>query len=173
MLVLAFWLLGIILIVMQTSLLPLFASLSGPPDFVYILITFISYRFAWIPGILLVFTLGWVMDVVASIHLGFYPFVCLLTFTGLKLFTNKSPIKEVTYQIPLVGLSYFLVQLFFFFSYSITLPEILAEWSWGKTIQRTALVVVSAIPLFLLFNKFYEFLLKRSMRTKPPRRRTR
>lgn len=173
MLVFVFWVLGIALIVMQTSLLPMFPTWAGPPDFVFILITFMAYRFAWIPGILLVFSLGWVMDVIASIHLGFYPLVCLITFTVLKTLTNKSPIKEVTYQIPLVGLSYFLVQMFYFFAYSITLPEMLPEWSWGKTIQRTILVIVSAIPLFLLFNTFYEYLLKRSLRAKPMRRRSR
>lgn len=171
--VFAFWVLGIFLIIIQTSLLPLFTTLAGPPDLLFILITFIAYRFAWIPGIMLVFSLGWTMDVVASIHLGFYPLVCLITFTMLKVLTNRSPVKEVTYQIPLVGLSYFLVQMFYYFSYSVTLPEMLPDWSWGKTLQRTTLVLVSAIPLFLLFNSYFEKLQLRTMRVKPPRRRSR
>lgn len=169
----AFWVLGICLIIIQTTILPFLPIWVGRPDFVFILIAFTAYRFAWVPGILLVFTLGWVMDVVASIVMGFYPLMCLLTFTGLKLLTNKSPVKEATYQIPLLGLSYFLVQMFYYFIYSLTLPELLLEWSWGQTIQRTGLVVVSAIPLFVLFNSFYEYLRKRSMRGKPPRRRPR
>lgn len=173
MLVIAFWGLGIFLIIMQTSYLPMFPTWTGPPDFIFIFITFIAYRFAWIPGILVVFSIGWTMDVVASIHLGFYPLVCLITFTTLKILTNRSPVKEATYQIPLVGLSYFLVQMFYYFVYSITMPEMLPEWSWGKTIQRTTLVIVSAIPLFLLFNSCYEYLQKRTMRVKPPRRRSR
>lgn len=173
MLVLTFWVLGIFLIVVQTSFLPAFPTWTGPPDFLFILITFIAYRFAWIPGILLVSSLGWVMDVIASIHLGFYPLVCLVTFSTLKVLTNKSPVKEVTYQIPLVGLSYFLVQMLYYFAYSVTLPEMLPEWSWGQTAQRTALVIFSAIPLFLLFNSLYENLRKRSLRAKPPRRRSR
>ena len=125
MLVFSFWLLGIVLIVVQTTLLQSLPLWLGRPDFVFILVAFIAYRFAWIPGIALVFTLAWIMDVVVGIHLGFYPLMCLLTFTALKFLTNKSPIKESTYQIPLVGLSYFLIQMFLYFSYSLTLPNII------------------------------------------------
>lgn len=173
MLFFPFWLLGIALIVVQTTLLQSLPTWLGRPDFVFILVAFTAYRFAWIPGIALVFTLGWIMDVVVGIHLGFYPLMCLLSFSGLKLLTNKSPIKESTYQIPLVGLSYFLVQIFLYISYSLTLPEYLPEWSWGLTLQRTALLVAAAIPLFLLFSSLYESLQKRSLRTKPLRRRPR
>jgi hypothetical protein len=99
--------------------------------------------------------------------------MCLLTFAGLRLLTNKSPIKESTYQIPLVGLSYFLVQIVFYFIYSLALPEDLPEWSWGLTLQRTALLVVATIPLFLLFISLHEYLQKRRLRTKTLRRRPR
>lgn len=173
MLVISFWTLGIVLIVAQTTLLPFLPLWISRPDFIFILVAFIAYRFAWIPGIVVVFSLGWVVDVVAGIYLGFYPLMCLLTFTALKLLANKNPIKESTYQIPLVGVSYFLMQMLFYFVYSLVLPEVLPEWSWGVTLQRTALVVVSAIPLFLLFNSLYESLEKRRLRVKPPRRRTR
>lgn len=168
-----FWVLGIVLIVVQTTLLQSLPVWLGRPDFVFILVTFTAYRFAWIPGIALVFTLGWIMDVMVGIYLGFYPLVCLITFTTLKLLTNKSPIKESTYQIPLVGLSYFLIQMFLYFAYSVTLPVDLPEWSWGLTLQRTGLVVAAAIPLFVLFSSLYEYLEKRRLRSKPLRRRPR
>ncbi len=173
MLFFSFWVLGIVLIVVQTTLLQSLPMWLGRPDFVFIFVAFTAYRFAWIPGIVLVFTLSWTMDVVVGIHLGLYPLMCLLTFTGLKFLTNKSPIKESSYQIPLVGLSYFLVQMSLYFVYSLTLTEDLPEWSWGLTLQRTALLVVAAIPLFLLFSSLYEFLLKRRLRAKPLRRRPR
>ena len=171
MLFLSFWVLGIALIVLQTTILQSLPLWLGRPDFVFILVAFTAYRFAWIPGIALVFSLGWILDVVVGIHLGFYPMMCLLTFIVLKLLTNKSPIKESTYQIPLVGLSYFLVQIFLYFFYSLNLPEDLPEWSWGLTLQKTALLVAAAIPLFLLFSTLYEYLQKRRLRTKPLRRR--
>jgi rod shape-determining protein MreD len=173
MMVLVFWLLGVLLIVLQTTVLQYLPLWLGRPDFIFIFVAFVAYRFAWIPGIFLVFTLGWILDVVAGIQLGIYPLMCLLTLTGLKLLTNKSPVKEATYQIPLVGISYFLVQMFMYFICSLSSPDLLPEWSWGVTLQRTALVMVSAIPLFLLCNSFYENLLKRQLRGKPPRRRRR
>ncbi len=173
MLFLTFWVLGVALIVLQTTLLQSLPLWLGRPDFVFILVTFIAYRFAWIPGIALVFSLGWILDVVAGIHLGFYPLISLLTFIALKLLTNKSPIKESTYQIPLVGLSYFLVQIFLYFVYSFSLPEDLPEWSWGLTLQRTALLVAAAIPLFLLFGSLCDSIQKRRLRAKPLRRRPR
>ena len=171
MLVFAFWVLGITLIVAQTTLLQYLPMWLARPDFLFILVAFIAYRFAWIPGILLVFTLGWIMDIVAGIHLGIYPLICLLTFSALKGITNKSPVKESTYQIPLVGLCYLLVQLLFYFVCSLVLPEELPEWSWLVALQRTALVVISSIPLFLLFNSLYEYVQKRRLRGKPTRRR--
>ncbi|BHH84345.1 rod shape-determining protein MreD [Desulforhopalus sp. 52FAK] len=171
MMVLIFWLLGVLLIVLQTTLLQYLPLWLGRPDFIFIFVAFVAYRFAWIPGIFLVFTLGWILDVVAGIQLGIYPLMCLLTLTGLKLLTNKSPVKEATYQIPLVGMSYFLVQMFMYFLCSLSSPDLVPEWSWGVTLQRTALVTVSAIPMFLLCNSLYEHLLKRQLRGKPPRRR--
>jgi rod shape-determining protein MreD len=173
MLFFTFWLLGIALIVLQTTLLQSLPLWLDRPDFVFILVAFTAYRFAWIPGIALVFTVAWIMDVVTGVYLGLYPLMCLLTFTALKLLANKSAIKESTYQIPLVGLSYFLVQMSLCFIYSLTLPDDMSEWSWGITLQRTALLVVAAIPLFLLFNSLYEYLQKRRLRAKPLRRRPR
>jgi rod shape-determining protein MreD len=173
MLFFSFWVLGIALIVVQTTLLQSLPLFLGRPDFVFILVAFTAYRFAWIPGIALVFTLAWIMDVVVGIHLGFYPLVCLITFAALKLLTNKIPVKESTYQIPLVGLSYFLIQMFLYFSYSMTLPEDLPEWSWGLTLQRTGLVVAAAIPLFVLFSSLFEYLQKRRLRAQHLSRRPR
>jgi rod shape-determining protein MreD len=173
MLFFSFWVIGIALIVVQTTLLQSLPLWLGRPDFVFILVAFTAYRFAWIPGIALVFSLGWIMDVVVGIHLGFYPLICLITFTSLKLLTYKSPIRASTYQIPLLGLSYFLIQMFLYFAYSLTLPEDLPEWSWGITLQRTGLVVAAAIPLFILFSSLYEYLQKRRLRAKPLRRRPR
>jgi len=171
MLVFAFWLLGVALIVAQTTFLQYLPIWLVRPDFVFILVTFIAYRFAWIPGLVLVFSLGWIIDVVAGIHLGIYPLTCLVVFAFLKGITAKRLIKESTYQIPLVGLCYFLMQIFFYFIYSVLLPEELPEWSWVVACQRTALVVVSAIPLFMLFNSLYEYIQKRRLRGKAPRRR--
>ncbi len=173
MLFFSFLVLGIGLIVFQTALLQFLPQSMGRPDIVFILVTFIAYRFAWIPGIILAFSLGWIMDVVGGIYLGFYPLMCLLVFAAIKMLTRKSPIKEFTYQIPLVGLSYLLAQMCFYFVYSITRPEVLPEWVWKSVVQRTILILLSAVPLFLLFNALYEMIQRRRMRSKSVKRRLR
>ncbi len=171
MLFFAFWLLGIALIVAQTTFLQYLPMWLVRPDFVFILVSFIAYRFAWVPGVLLAFFLGWTIDVVAGIHLGIYPLSCLIVFAILKVVTSRRLIKESTYQIPLVGLCYFLMQIFFYFAHTVLLPEEIPEWSWVVAVQRTALVVFSAIPLFVLFNSLYEYIKKSRLRGKAPRRR--
>jgi rod shape-determining protein MreD len=167
----AFWVIGIALIVAQTTLLQFLPDWLGRPDFLYIFIAFLAYRFVWVSGILLVFSLGWVMDVVTSIQLGYYPLVCLITFAVLKLLSDNKALKETTYQIPLVGISYFFVQMLLHFSYSVVSPENLPEWSWGRTLQQTALLMVSAIPIFVLCNSFFEYLERRLRMARKTKRR--
>lgn len=172
MLVFSFWVVGLVLIIAQTTLLEYLPFWLGRPDMLFVLVTFIAYRFAWIPGIILVFVLSWVLDVVASVYLGIYPLVCLLVFTALKTLTDKSPVKEFTYQVPLVGVSYLSMQIFLYVINAGLLPDLLPDWSWAEALQRTVLVTLSAIPLFVLFNRLYEFILKRRLRSTAPRRRS-
>jgi rod shape-determining protein MreD len=169
--VVVFWGIGLSLIVAQTTLLEYLPQWLGRPDLLFVLVAFLAYRFAWIPGILVVFSLSWVVDVISAIYLGLYPLACLAAFSALKSLSNKSPVKESTYQIPLVGLIYFLMQILFYFVNSLLLPDILPQWSWPGVFQRTVLVVLSAIPLFVLFHRLNESLLKRRLRGNAPRRR--
>lgn len=169
--VVVFWGLGLSLIVAQTTLLEYLPHWLGRPDLLFVLVAFLAYRFAWIPGILVVFSLGWIVDVVAAIYLGLYPLACLASFSALKSLSNRSLVKESTYQIPLVGLVYFLMQIIYYFVNSLLLPDILPQWSWQGIFQRTVLVVLSAIPLFVLFHRLNESLLKRRLRGNAPRRR--
>jgi rod shape-determining protein MreD len=167
-----FFFLGIILIVVQTTVFQLFPMWLGRPDLVYILVAFTAYRFDWLRGFILVYTLGWMMDVVSGMYLGTYAFQSLLVFFGLKLFTENSPVKETAYQIPLVGLSYFFVQLGFFFFYSVVLPGTLPNWSWNRVMRETIILVVATIPCFLLFNSLFEYFQRRRLSRKLLRRKS-
>lgn len=171
MLTFCFFVLGVILIVLQTTLLQFAPEGFGRPDFIFLLVAFSAYRFAWLPGIFLTFTLGWIFDVLVGLYLGIYPLECLLVFAGLKLITTNSPVKESAYQIPLVGISYFVMHLLVYFLTSFTLPDALPEWSWPRIIQDTLLLVAAAIPCFLLFNSLYEYIRKRALSSRRIRRR--
>lgn len=165
--------LGILLIVLQTSVLQMLPGDFARPDLVYLLVAFAAYRLPWLQGILLAFAVGWVLDVLVGFNLGVYPLQFLLVFVCLKFVTLNSPVKESAYQIPMVGVSYFLLKMMSYLFSSMTLQYNLPEWSWGSIIQQTLLLVIAAIPCFLLFNCLYEYLLNRAARSRPARRRVR
>jgi rod shape-determining protein MreD len=157
MLYVVFFTLGVFLIVAQTTFFPLLPGALGHPDFLYIVVVFAAYRFGWGTGLLYVYVLGWMMDVVSGIHLGLYPLENIVVFSSLKLLTENSPLKENTYQVPLVAVSYFLVQMIFYFLYSMIMPETLPSWSWNRIVQETFILLLATIPAFLLLNSVYEF----------------
>lgn len=152
-----FLLLGVSTIIAQATIFPLLPDWLGRPDFLYVLVVFAAYRFSWFHGLFLVFMLGWMMDVISGIHLGIYPLQNILVFSILKLLTENSPLKEAAYQVPLVGVSYFIVQMGFYFLYSVIMPGILPEWSWSRVVQETFILLLATIPSFLIFNFFFEY----------------
>jgi rod shape-determining protein MreD len=172
MITFVFMVIGVLLIVLQTTVLLDFPANFGRPDIIYLLVAFAAYRFAWLPGMLLTFVVGWIFDVLIGVNLGIYPLECMLVFFCLKIVAINSPIRSTAYEIPLVGISYFLLQMLIFFFSSLTIPENLPEWSWSRIIQDTFLLVLAAIPSFLLFNCLYQYLEDRVKRSKPARRQS-
>ncbi len=172
MLIPCFLVLGVGLIVIQSTLLQFLPAWFGRPDLVYILVAFIAYRFDWIRGLFIVFVLGWMMDVVSGMYLGTFPLQYFLVFVSLKILSENSPVKETAYQVPLVGISYFLVQMALYSVYSLTLPDTIPEWSWSKVIVKSLILVVATIPCFLLYNSLYEYIQKKRLSPRILRRRS-
>lgn len=148
--------LGLVLLSIQTTVFSLFPDWLGKPDLVFILLVFVAYRFNWLAGLFLAFCLGWMMDVVSGMFLGTYLYMALLVFCLVKFFTQNSPVKETAYQVPLVGLSYFVLQCLFYIFFLFTQPGVLPPWAWGRVVQETFILLVAAIPCFVLFNWMYE-----------------
>ena len=169
---LAFLLIGIFLIVMQTTILQILPNWFGFPDLIFILIAFCAFRFDWIRGCLLAFLLGWMMDVVSGIYLGVFAVKYIVVFFMLYLLTQNSPVKEAAYQVPLVGVSYFIVQIGFFVMLSLTSDELVSTWSWNRAISETIILMIATIPCFLLFNSLYEYLLHRRVVPRVTRKKT-
>ena len=137
------------------------SSWLGFPDFVFILVAFAAFRFDWLRGCLLAFMLGWMMDVVTGIYLGVFVVKYLIVFFTLNLLTQNSPIKEAAYQVPLVGISYFLVQFGFYAALSMAAADLVSPWSWHRAGRETIILMIATVPCFLLFNSLYEYLLNR------------
>lgn len=169
---LAFLLIGIFLIVMQTTVLQILPDWFGFPDLIFILIAFVAFRFDWLRGCMLAFVLGWMMDVVSGIYLGVFAVKYVLVFFMLFLLTQNSPVKESTYQVPLVGVSYFVVQICFWVMLSMTSADLVSPWSWNRAGRETIILMIATVPCFLLFNSLYEYMLQRRVVTRVTRRRT-
>ncbi len=153
-----FFLIGVVLIIFQSTLLPAFPEWLARPDFLFVLVAFAAYTFSWVNGLVFVFILGWMVDSISSIYLGVFPLQYILVFSFLKLACEKSPLKEVTYQIPLVAVSYFVVKIVFYTMFAFLLPYTLSEMSWVKIIQETIILVIVTVPMFLLLSRLYEYL---------------
>ncbi len=170
MVTLVFMLIGIALIVLQTTAFHNLPHGLGRPDMVYLLVVFSAYRFPWFPGLVLVFIIGWVFDVLSGVNLGVYPLLCLCVFVSLKLIALRNPVKSFFYEIPLVGVSFFLTQIVVFFLFSMALEDNLLDWAWGEVFRESVLLVLAAIPCFFLFDALYSLLEKRVQEKKTSRK---
>ncbi len=166
-----FLLVGIFLIVMQTTILQILPAWFGFPDFVFILIAFAAFRFDWLRGCILSFILGWMMDVVSGIYLGMFVVKYLIVFFALNFLSRNSPVKESAYQVPMVGVSYFLVQIGFYGALTMAVADLVSPWSWNRVGRETIILMIATVPCFVLFNSLYEYLLKRRVVPRVVRRK--
>ncbi|HIQ36742.1 MAG TPA: rod shape-determining protein MreD [Desulfocapsa sulfexigens] len=170
MVTLCFLFLGFILIAIQTTVFHYFPHWLGRPDLAFILLVFSAYKFSWLPGLLLAFLLGWLMDVSSGVFPGTYPLLGLLIFSIVKFLSQNSPVKETAFQIPLVGVSYFIVQCIFYLFFSLTQPDTLPPWSWARVVQETLILLVASIPCFIFFSWVHEKIMMRRKASKSLRR---
>ena len=168
----SFILLGAFLIVAETTFLQFFPPWLGRPDLVFILLVFTAYKFNWFRGLLLAFSLGWLLDVVSGVFLGSYLLLSLLVFAIVKFLSQNSPVKETAYQIPLVGISYFVVQCLFYLFFSMAQPGALPPWSWSRVLQEAIILIVASLPCFVFLNWLYEKLSQRHLSVKSMKRRS-
>jgi len=139
-------------VVAQTTFLQALPLAWGAPDLIFIFVVFVAYRFAWLPGLLLVFCAAWMFEVTVSLRLGIYAIQCLIVFVFLKTVTHNIPIRESIYQIPLGVLAFVLFRLFSFFLASITGEDLRAGWNWWPLLRDTIWFTALAWTLFRIFD---------------------
>ncbi|MDR0476773.1 MAG: hypothetical protein LBH14_02370 [Desulfobulbaceae bacterium] len=146
-----FFLVAVITVVVQTTFLRGVPLAWGSPDLVFILVVFVAYRFAWLPGLLLVFCTAWMFEVTTSLRLGIYAIQCLVVFILLKTFTRNIPIRESFYQIPLGVLAFVLSRLFSLFV-SLVVGQGTEEQAWWPLLRDVLWFAVLAWGLFRVFD---------------------
>ncbi|PIE63801.1 MAG: rod shape-determining protein MreD [Desulfobacterales bacterium] len=152
MLVLGFTLFGVLLVILQTSVCMLHPTWLLAPDFYYILVAYLAYRFDFFRSVIILFFLGCVLDVFSGTILGMYSMICFCGFFLLRYIAQKLPLSESLYQIPLIGVSYLVVFWINYILICLFKPGLLIEWSWWKMLIRTFLLVALSYPFFRFFE---------------------
>lgn len=162
MVVAGFLILGVFLLVLQTTLLQILPPWLGRPDMLFVLIVFLAFQVDIIRGAILVFLLGLINDVFSGIFLGLYPIVFLLVFFSIKAAAKNIAFKESIYQAPLAAASYLVTCSAVFVITVVLGPDNPPQWSWGVVTLQVLLTAVIALPLFSIFD----FLLRTLSRKK-------
>ena len=152
MLTLGFVFLGLLLIVLQTTVFMITPTWTAAPDLYYILVAYLAYRLDLLHGLVILFPLSCVLDVFSGTVIGMYPAICYGGYLLLKFTSAKMPVRESLYQIPLVAVSYLVIHWIVFVVLDFVVPGTLVPWSWPLMLMRAGLVVLFAYPLFSVFE---------------------
>lgn len=157
MFIIIFLVLGILILVVETTFLQLLPAWLGKPDILFLLIVYLSCQSEILRGVVLILLLGLLMDVFSGIYLGFYPVIYLLVFAFIKGISRRVAINEFAYQVPLALISYLFVSIgMFLFSYSLA-PDAPPQWSWGMILLQLLMLAVIGGPAFGMFDAILNF----------------
>jgi len=154
MFVVGFFCLGLVLIIAQTTIFMLHPVWSGAPDLYFVLVAYLAYRHDLLRSLIILLPLAMIFDVLSGLIIGMYPALFLLGFLLLKLVSDRLPLRESLYQLPMIGVVYLLVHWLVYIWIRLAAPEILAPWSWPIMLLRALLVILFAYPLFRFFDFF-------------------
>ena len=165
MVVITFFLLGVMLLILQTSLLISLPEWLGRPDPLFVLIVFVAARLDLVHGAIVLLLLGLVMDIFSGVFLGLYPIVYLLLFLLLRSLSRRLVIQEMVHQIPLVLSCYLFVNGLLFIIATMLAPENYLDWNWKKIILQMLMLAIISLPLFSLFHFAEQLSIKKNPHT--------
>ena len=109
MVVVSFILLGVLLVIVQTTLCMPSPVWWLAPDFSYVLVGYLAYRLDLVRSVIILFPLGCTLDVLSGTVLGLHSLLCYGGYFLLRFVSGKLPVLESLYQIPLVATSFLAV----------------------------------------------------------------
>jgi rod shape-determining protein MreD len=145
---------GLLLIILQTTVFMLTPTWVAAPDFYYILVAYLAYRIDLFRGLIILLPVSCVLDVFSGTIIGMYPAICFSGYFLLRFISIKMPVRESLYQIPFVAVSYLVVSWLVFQLLNFIQPDTLVPWAWPTMLLRAGLVILFSFPLF----RFFEFL---------------
>ncbi len=145
-------LIGVFLVLIQTTVCMPTPVWLFAPDFYYILVAYLAFRVDLLRSLLVLLPLGCILDVLSGTVVGMYSFLCLFGYFSIRVVAGHLPINESLYRIPLVAVSFLAVSLCFFFLLRFFETGEQVVWSWWQMIVRVLLVIIFTYPLFLGFD---------------------
>ena len=157
MVVVNFIVIGLLLVILQTTIFMPRVAWMPAPDFYFVLVAFLAYRMEFLHSLIILFPLACFLDVLCGTVLGSYALLCFGCYFLVKTISGKLPIKETLYQIPLIGAAYLIVHYLVYLLLDFLQPDHLVSWSWWQMLSRAAMVVALGYPLFYFFEKVRKF----------------
>lgn len=154
MFIVGFLFLGLLLIGLETTLFMIHPLWKGSPDLYFVLVAYLAYRHDLLRSLIILFPLSMIFDVLSGMLLGMYPALFILGFLLLKFMASHLPVRESLYQVPMIGVSYLLVNWLVYMFMNFASESLLVPWSWPVMLVRAGLVVLFAFPLFRFFELF-------------------
>ncbi len=154
MLTTIFFFIGIVLLVLQTTIFQVLPTWIGKPDLYFLLIIFLAWRLEVVRGIFLVLALGIIMEAFSGVFLGIYPVTYLLIFLLIKGTAKYLPISDSTYQVPIVASSYLIVAAGNYIASYLFSPEPPA-WFWPQVAWQVVLLSLLALPVLAGYDFIY------------------
>jgi rod shape-determining protein MreD len=149
--------LGISIIVLQTTVLQFLPVWLGKPDILFLLVVYISCQVDMFRGALIILILGLIMDIFSGVFLGLYPVIYLLVFAFIKGISRQIAINEFAYQVPLAVIAYLFVGIgMFLLSFFLALDSP-PQWSWSIMLLQLLILAVIGTPVFGIFDSILNF----------------
>ncbi|BCO10017.1 hypothetical protein GF1_23930 [Desulfolithobacter dissulfuricans] len=145
---------GLLLVALQTTVFMTGPTWPAAPDLYFVLVAWLACRVDLLRGLIVLLPLCWMLDVVSGVVIGTYPGICLGGFFLLRFMSERMPVKESLYRIPLIGVVYLFVSWIVYLMLNLFEPDALIPWSWLLMLLRATLVALFALPLF----RFFEFI---------------
>ena len=158
MIVFSFFLLGTLLLTLQTTLLHLLPEWVGRPNLIFLLVVYLAVHMDLYKGAVLALLFGLIMDIFSGIFLGLHPVIYLLLFFSLKGLSRHLAIMEPLHQVPMVAVSYLFSTSGIFIFTTILAPENPLEWAWGTVLLELLILCVICIPCFHFFHGISQLL---------------
>ncbi len=162
MFIIGFFVFGLALIGLQTTLFMMNPLWIASPDLYFILVAYLAYRHDITRSLIILLPLSMIFNVLSGLVLWMYPALFLLGFFILRFLSLRLPVRESLYQVPMIAVCFLFTHWLVYMMMVITVPQWLVPWSWPVMLLRAGLVMICAFPLLQFFDAFHRYTEKKT-----------